>query len=250
VATSPTAQCAGGPSPRPNAATGYITIDTVNRCSPRTVGTTDNTPAQASYFAKGGTGLASDSNTLWGDYYYVNSTRNTADSQTAVAIVADPDFFEGGAYTFYGRYNGFDGRDDRAPLSSLYYARYVDGGTFSGGTDLVVWRDNRTARAATLGCGTQPSWAPLGEMQLVFFDEEENPTEILQGNAFPLTTQKVHMGGISLPVPQPFGWIMLDLWHQDSTHAQGWVSVLMTAEGRFSTGHEAMRADDLCNFGP
>lgn len=243
------AQCAGS-SAGANVATGYITVDTVNRCSPRTVGTTDNTPAQPSYFAKGGAGLASDTNALWGDYYYVNSLRNTADSQTAVSIVADPDFFEGGAYTFYGRYNAFDGRDDRVPLSSLYYARYVDGGEFSGGTDLVVWRDNRTSRATTLGCGTQPDWAPLGEMQLVLFDEEENPVEILQGNAFPLTTQKVHMGGDSLPVPQPFGWIMLDLWHGDSTHAQGWVSVLMTAEGRFSTGHEAMRADDLCNFGP
>lgn len=250
VVTAPTAQCAGSASAGPNVATGYITVDTVNRCSPRTVGTTDNTPAQASYFAKGGAGLASDTNALWGDYYYVNSKRSTSDSQTAVSIVADPDFFEGGAYTFYGRYNGFDGRDDRAPLSSLYYARYVDGGTFSGGTDLVVWRDNRTSRTATHGCGTQPDWAPLGEMQLVFFDEEENPMEILQGNAFPLTTQKVHMGSTNLPVPEPFGWIMLDLWHKDSTHAQGWVSVLMTAEGRFSTGHEAMRADDLCNFGP
>jgi hypothetical protein len=254
VVTAPTAassaQCAGSGSAGPNVATGYITVDTVNRCSPRTVGTTDNTPAQASYFAKRGAGLASDANVLWGDYHYVNSRRNTSDSQTAVSIVADPDFFSGGDYTFYGRYTGFDGRDDRVPLSSLYYTRYVDGGTFSGGTDLIVWRDNRTSRTATQACGAPPDWSPLGEMQVIFFDEEENPTEILKGNAFPLTTQKVHMGGASLPVLQPFGWVMLDLWHQDATHAQGWVSVIMTAEGRFSTGHEALRADDLCNFGP
>jgi hypothetical protein len=250
VVTAPTALCAGSGSAGPNIATGYITIDSVNRCSPRTVGTTDNTPAQASYFAKGGTGLASDANVLWGDYYYVNSKRNTSDSQSAVSIVADPDFFAGGEYTFYGRYTNFDGRDDRVPLSSLYYSRYIDGGTFSGGTDLVVWRDNRTSRAGTHTCGTNPDWAPLGEMQLVFFDEEENPTEILRGNAFPLTTQKVHMGSANLPAPHPFGWVMIDLWHQDSTHAQGWVSTIMTAEGRFSTGNEALRADDLCNFGP
>ncbi len=250
IGTSLPQQCAGSGSLGPNVATGYITVDTVNRCSPRTVGTTDNTPVASNYFAKRGTGLASDENVLWGDYYYINSRRNTSDGQSAVSIVADPDFFAGGEYTFYGRYNAFDGRDDRVPLSSLYYSRYVDGGPFSGGTDLVVWRDNRRATAPTYTCGTAPSWAPLGEMQLVFFDEEENPMEILRGNAFPLATQKVHMGTTALPAPHDFGWLMADLWHGDSTHAQGWVSTIMSAEGRFSVGNGALRADDLCNFGP
>jgi hypothetical protein len=250
VATAPTTQCAGSAAAGPNVATGYITVDAVNRCSPATVGTLVNTPANGTYFATGGTGLASDANVLWGDYTYINSKRNTSDGQTAVAIVADPDVFTGGDYTFYGRYVGFDGRDNRAPLSSLYYARYVDGGTFSGGTDLVVWRDNRRAAVAPTSCDTAPSWSPLGEMQLVIFDEEENPREVANSNAFPLTTQKVHVGGATLPVAQPFGWMMLDLWHKDSTHAQAWVSVIMSAEGRFSTGNEALRVDDLCNFGP
>ena len=243
-------QCAGSSTKGPNVAIGYITVDVVNRCSPRTVGTTQNTPVDPTYFADRGTGLASDNNVLWGEYYYINSRRNTSDSQTAVSIVADPDFFVGGEYTFYGRYVGFDGRDDRIPLSSLYYSRYIDGGPFSGGTDLIVWRDNRRAAAPTFTCGTSPAWAPLGEMQLVFFDEEENPMEILRGNAFPLATQKVHMGTTELPAPHTFGWLMLDLWHEDSTHAQGWVSTIMTADGRFSVGHGALRADDLCNFGP
>jgi hypothetical protein len=244
-------QCAGSAAAGTNVATGYITVDAVNRCSPPTVGTLVNTPANGTYFATGGTGLASDANVLWGDYTYINSERNTSDGQTAVAIVADPDVLNGGGtYTFYGRYVGFDGRDNRVPLSSLYYARYVDGGAFSGGTDLVVWRDNRRATVAPSSCGASPDWSPLGEMQLVIFDEEENPREISGSNAFPLTTQKVHVGGASLPVAQPFGWLMLDLWHRDSTHAQAWVSVIMSAEGRFSTGNEALRVDDLCNFGP
>jgi hypothetical protein len=243
-------QCAGSATKGPNVAVGYITVDVVNRCSPRTVGSTENTPAGPNYFADRGTGLASDNNVLWGEYYYINSRRNTSDSQTAVAIVADPDFFVGGEYTFYGRYVNFDGRDDRIPLSSLYYSRYIDGGPFSGGTDLVVWRDNRRASAPLTACGASPSWAPLGEMQLVFFDEEENPMEILKGNAFPLATQKVHMGSTALPAPHTYGWMMLDLWHEDNTHAQGWVSTIMTAEGRFSVGHGALQADDLCNFGP
>lgn len=243
-------QCAGSASKGPNVAVGYITVDVVNRCSPRTVGTAENTPAGPNYFADRGTGLASNNNVLWGEYYYINSRRNTSDSQSAVSIVADPDMFLGGEYTFYGRYVGFDGRDDRIPLSSLYYSRYIDGGPFSGGTDLVVWRDNRRATTPTYNCGTSPSWAPLGEMQLVFFDEEENPMEILKGNAFPLATQKVHMGSTNLPAPHTYGWMMVDLWHSDETHAQGWVSTIMTAEGRFSVGHGALRADDLCNFGP
>jgi hypothetical protein len=244
-----TAQCMSSAAGNPNMVTGYITVDAVNRCSPSSVGTAVNTPAQPQYFAAHGAGLASDANVLWGDYYYVNSDHNLASSQTAVAIVADPDFFHSGDYTFYGRYVGFDSRDDRVPLSSLYYVRYADGGTFSGGTDLVVWRDNRRADVSPLNCGTQPSWAPLGEQQLVIFDEEENPSVIPQSNAFPLTTQKVHVGGKSLPVSQPFGFLALDLWHQNGTHAQGWVSVMMTADGRFGTGHEAVRVDDMCNFG-
>ncbi|HEX4960859.1 MAG TPA: hypothetical protein VF173_08470 [Thermoanaerobaculia bacterium] len=242
-------QCAGSHGADLNLVSGYITVDAVNRCSPRSLGTTVNTPAHPLYFASRGTGLASDSNVLWGDYYYVNSDQNTASSEAAVAIVADPDFFHSGDYTFYGRYVGFDGRDGRAPLSSLYYARYADGGTFSGGTDLVVWRDNRRADVSLQDCGGKPSWAPLGEQQLVIFDEEENPQAIPQSNAFPLTTQKVHVGGPTLPVAQPFGFLALDLWHGNGTHAQAWVSTLMTAGGRFGTGHEAVRVDDMCNFG-
>ncbi|HEY0512750.1 MAG TPA: hypothetical protein VGH73_12645 [Thermoanaerobaculia bacterium] len=250
VSAAPPAQCAGSGHLGTSVATGYITVDAVNRCSPRTVGTLVNTPANGTYFAAKGTGLASDENVLWGDYLYVNSRRNTSDGHSAVSIVADPDVLTAGAYTFYGRYVGFDGRDNRIPLSSLYYARYVNGGSFSGGTDLVVWRDNRRASVATQACGKTPDWSPLGEMQLVGFDEEENPSEFTNSNAFPMVTQKVHVGGTAIPVAKPYGWLMLDLWHKDSTHAQAWVGVIMTAEGRFSISNEAMRADDLCNFGP
>jgi hypothetical protein len=250
VAAAPGPQCAGSGGAGPDVATGYITVDAVNRCTPHGVGVTANTPAHSAYFSKGGTGLASNDNVLWGDYYYVNSRRNTSDSQAAVAIVADTDVFASGDYTFYGRYVGFDSRDDRAPLSSLYYTRYLDGGPFTGGSDVIVWRDNRRSAAAVHDCGAPPDWVPLGELQLVIFDEEENPSEIEDASVFPLATQKVHVGGPKLAVPRPFGWLMLDLWHHSGTHAQGWVSVIMTADGRFSTGHEAIRADDLCNFGP
>jgi hypothetical protein len=205
---------------------------------------------QAGYFVKGGKGIASDANVLWGEYHLINSRKNTADGQAAISIVADPDHFNNGDYTFYGRYVSFDGRDDRIPLSSLYYVRYMNGGAFTSGTELVVWRDNRRATASLANCGKSPAWAPLGEMQIVTFDEEENPTEVVGGNAFPVATQKVRVGGPGLAVARPMGFLMLDLWHKDASHAQAWVSVMMSAKGHFSTGYEALRVDDLCNFGP
>jgi hypothetical protein len=242
--------CAGSDSGGPGIATGYITVDLVNRCTATTVGRTENTPADPTYFGHGGSGLASDDNVLWGDYYYMDPKTGRSDSQTAVAIVADPDFFTAGSYTFYGRYVNFTGRDDRMPLSSLYYTRFTDGGALKSSTDLVVWRDNRDGSVAPSSCTKGPRWAPLGEEQLVAFDEEENATQVGNSNAFPLTTQRVHVRSAAIPTPMSQGWLMLDLWHKDGTHAQGWVTSMLSSGGRFNAGHEAVRVDDLCNFGP
>lgn len=247
--TAQPAHCLGSARPEPNLAVGYITIDSVNRCTPFTVGTSANTPVDPKYFATGGTGLASNSNVLWGDIIYVDRKNVRADSETMVHIVADDGAFGEGDYTFYGRYVDFDARDSRAPLSSLYYARYIDDDAFFGETDLVVWRDNREKDATGADCAKGPSWAPLGEYQLLAFDEQENPTLIANSNAFPLTTQRTPVGGDAIPTPNPYGWLMIDLWHHDGQHAQGWVGIRMSSQGRYSVGHEALRVDDLCNFG-
>jgi hypothetical protein len=244
------ALCAASSRPKTTVVTGYATVDSVSRCTGTSVMSAANTPADPAYFAKGGNGLANDVNALWGDVFYLDSQQNQAMSQPAVSVVADAAFFNPGDYTFYGRYDGFDSRDDRMPLSSMYYVRFFNGGPFSGGTDLLVWRDNRSADASPLPCGSAPSWAAPGEEQLVTFDEQENAVALKQPNAFPLTTQRVAVGSAAIPVLPNFGWLMLDLWHADGTHAQGWVGSLLTASGRFSAGHDALRADDLCNFGP
>lgn len=241
--------CASQLPAEPGLLTGYITVDTVRRCSPRRVLSIADTPVHGTYFADDDKGLATDDNILWGDYVYLYPREASADSQVAVAVPADPDFFHPGDYTFYGRYVGYDKRDHRAPLSSLYFSRFVDGGAMAGNTDLIVWRDTRRPDADPIPCGARPAWAPPGELQIVVFDEEENPTEILEPNAFPLATQRVHVGGASLPVANPYGWLMLDLWFRDATHAQAFVSVRMSSGGRFTAGHEALRVDDLCNFG-
>jgi hypothetical protein len=245
-----TAQCASSYHPRESLVTGYITIDSVSRCTPPSVASTANTPADPLYFAKGGKGLANDTNALWGDIFLLDPPQNQAASQPAVSVLADPDIFHPGDYTFYGRYNQFDSRDDRMPLSSLYYVRFFNGGPFNGGTDLIVWRDSRVADSSALPCGTSPSWSPPGEQQLVVFDEQEYATAIGNSNAFPLAAQRVHVGAQALPAAPNFGWVMVDLWRADGGHAQGWVGSLLSSGGRFATGHEALRADDLCNFGP
>jgi hypothetical protein len=250
IPNSQPARCAASSHPGSSLVIGYITVDAVNRCTATSVMSTANTPADPAYFAKGGTGLASDVNALWGDVFYLSTPARPAMSQPAITIVADPQFFNPGDYTFYGRYDNFDSRDDRMPLSSMYYVRFFEGGAFSNGTELLVWRDNRSAEAGPLPCGSTPSWAAPGEEQLVIFDEQENAGALSKPNAFPLTTQRVKVGGATLPTQPTSGWLMLDLWHADGTHAQGWVGSLLTAGGRFSSGHEALRADDLCNFGP
>lgn len=243
------ARCLGSVRQGSPLAVGYITIDAVNRCTPMSVGTTANTPADPKYFVAGGKGLASDNNVLWGDVIFLDRKNLKADSETVVHVIADADAFGSGDYTFYGRYVDFDARDNRAPLSSLYYTRYITGGGLFGATDLVVWRDNRTKDTTGGECAKGPSWSPLGEYQVVAFDEQENPSELANSNAFPIATQKVKLGGSAVPLSSPYGWLMLDLWHQDGSHAQGWVGVRMSLQGRYSVGHEALRADDLCNFG-
>jgi hypothetical protein len=252
IPNSRPAQCAASARPKSSLVVGYVTVDVVNRCTGTSVMSTANTPADPAYFAKGGSGVASDVNVLWGDVFFQDPQLNQAMSQPAITVVADAQFFNPGDYTFYGRYDNFDSRDDRMPLSSMYYVRFVNGGPSfgGGGTDLLVWRDNRSPEASALPCGSVPSWAAPGEEQLLIFDEQENATALSNPSAFPFATQRVKVGGRTIPTQPSSGWLMLDLWHADGTHAQGWVGSLFSTSGRFSSGHEAMRADDLCNFGP
>jgi hypothetical protein len=35
------------------------------------------------------------------------------------------------------------GQDQREPLPTVFAARFINGGIFDGGTDLIVWRDSK-----------------------------------------------------------------------------------------------------------
>jgi hypothetical protein len=243
-----------------NIARGYITVDTVNNCTLRL-------PSDIAYFINDVT----FQNVLWGDYFYVNSAQNFADGDTLVHVEAsltNPATTTAGRYTFYGRYVGWNAIDHREPLATTFAGRYVTGGTFSGGTSYVVWRDSKTNQnpftcPATTG---RPSWFPLGQEGIDIFDEMEqvstpttfpfSPQPPQQGIIpFPAEAQRTLINGADFPVPFAFGWLYLDLNTTvsgnpnppfDPAAAQAWVTVVMDAAGRFSVGFSAIQLDSAC----
>jgi hypothetical protein len=233
-------------------ARGYVTVDVVNNCTLRF-------PGDPGYFVAGGLGDATNQNVLWGDYSYVNPGQNFAEGDTLVHIEADatnPETAVSGEYTFYGRYVGWTAADNREPLPTNFAARFVNGGAFSGGTDFLVWRDSKVSQGA-FKCGTLPTWFPLGQEQVVVFDEQENPEQAEEPiSPFPAEAGRTEVGGAELPVSPSFGWVYLNLNTtvtaagakppEDPAAAQAWVSVIQSSEGRFAIGHDAVRFDNAC----
>ncbi|MEP7008960.1 MAG: hypothetical protein ABJC13_01410 [Acidobacteriota bacterium] len=244
-------------------ARGYLTIDTVSNCTLRF-------PGDAGYFASGGTGDATNQNVLWGDYIYLSPGENFAQGETLVHVEAsatNPETSVPGQYTFYGRYVNWTAADNREPLGTTFAARYVNGGRFTGGTDLIVWRDSKVDQSA-FRCGYLPPWYPLAEERLVVFDQQENaelqqtpPFSPPPGGGdwllpFPAEAQRTAIDGEDFPVSFNFGWIYLDLNTfviaagfnpaKDPAAEQAWVTVVMDASGRFSVGYDAIQLDSAC----
>jgi hypothetical protein len=151
--------------------------------------------------------------------------------------------------------------DNRQPLATNFFARYLIGGAFDGGTVLGVWRDPKVAQQP-FTCGSLPSWYPLGQEDIVFFDEQEHPSLPAictigpcppnQG-PFGAATQRVQVGGTLLPTPFSFGTMFLNLNHaassppgnpsSDPAAAQAWVETSITANGRYNVGYHAVVLD-------
>ena len=263
--------CAGG-NYGDLVARGYVTVDVVNSCT--SVNGTD-----PSYF----TTLTTQQNVLWGDYTISNEANNSESASSLVHIescsgsgyYAGSDQaalcpFAAGDYTFYGRLNAFTATDQREPLATTFGTRFVNGGTFNGGTDLLVWRDNKvspTGANKKHNCSKTPSWFPLSQSDVVSWDETENPVDLcfLPDNVsppiggvqscFPLVTQRVPLAtgnplGKPVNVPQSFGWIVLNLNHTLASNdpqpgiAQAWVESVQSANGRFAVGFQAIPFDN------
>jgi hypothetical protein len=250
-----------------NIARGYITVDSVTQCNLLF-------PSSATYFSGG---IADIRNILWGDYFYVEPGKDFAQGETLVHIEsctpgdgftgfvgngADWCPFAPGQYTFYGRYASVAGQDQREPLAAELATRYINGGAFEGGTDLIVWRDSKTIPTGVNGvyaCGsvTRPAWFPLNQTDVTAFDEQENPQDLCftgdvvspplggEQTCFPLEAQRVSLSGGNLigsdPLPSAeFGWLWLNLSHSLGAGAgadpfpgiaQAWVTTVMSAGG-------------------
>lgn len=206
---------------------GYVTIDAVNSCNDALL------PNDAGYET-----LLTNQNLLWGSYSMTNSPNNYSDSGNLAHIrhgagAGDP--------IFYRRFNGDTTREG---LGSVWGARYLNGGAFDGGTVLRVWREPRTKPAPVACATTAPAFLPGRQVQIVAFDEQENP--IIPGSTqfaqpFPLVTQQVKASGPSLPLASPFGWLYLNLNHAAPAQAsQSYVSVAHSANGRFRVSNGAV----------
>jgi hypothetical protein len=265
-----------------NRARGYITVDTVNSCNLLF-------PNSAGYF----TSVATFQNVLWGDYFYVDSAQNFASGETLVHVEACTPGggytgyvgngagncpFVPGDYTFYGRYVAGAATDQLEPLATTFASRYILGGDFSGGTNLIVWRDSKTTPTGangpfTCSAASGPAWFPLNQEQVVAFNEQEQATEICIAagdnvspplgqiqTCFPLESQRIDLAagatinpGDNPAPPYNFGWMYLNL--NTSTGAvgglfdptaQAWVETEMRANGRFEVGFDAIKLDSAC----
>jgi hypothetical protein len=241
-------------------ARGYITVDTVNNCTTRT-------PADSGYFAPGGTGDATNQNTLWGDYVFTNHLGGLESSDASPLVhvradAVDTQTSTPGQYTFYGRLVNWTAVDNREPLSTSYAVRYVTGTSPINSTNLTVWRDSKTAQTY-FACSGKPSWYPLGQEGITLFDEQEHPA--IQSTvpfapqppsttlvAFPAGAQRVTVGSSALPSAFSSGWIYLDFNTtvagnpnppEDPAAAQAWVDVHMKGTGRYSVGWPAVMLD-------
>jgi hypothetical protein len=236
-------------------ARGYITVDTVNQCTLRTPN------FLSGYF--GPDGVATDQNVLWGDFFYVDPANNFADGENLVRIEAFPGAFKPGDATFYGRYVNGSGIDNREPLATTWASRFAVGGTFSGGTDLIVWRDSGLIDKP-FPCGTTPPGFPLLLGGETYFDEQEQtrfvplfpcpppfcpPPPPL--DAFPAEAGRVPVGGLAVPVPFLFGWLYLNFNPPGGGPAgyvhQSWMGTVMKAQGKFSVGFSATPLDSACD---
>ncbi len=237
-------------------ARGYVTVDVVDECSGVEGSLPGFTPATTGgafpYFVDGGSsdGIAIATNRLWGDIVYANFTDNSAQGSEAIPVWANPDRFAGtDIFTFYGGFSGWDGRDERVPLPYVWDQRFLNGGPFAGGADLIVWRDTGMP-PETAGCGSEPSTIPLKDTTEVW--DLDTDTIFLGGNEnFPLATQRTSIDSLSIPFD--FGWMQLlfaPIFDAAVTQGQAWVQPSLNAAGVFSANFNGTPVLFLCDDDP
>ena len=231
-----------------NVVRGYLTLDTVSSCTTLFQG-------DSGVFVNGGSGIFTNRNVLWGDYYYTNGNLGQAEGHDLVHILADSTNTATsipGRYTFYGKFVSWSAADNRVPLATNFGVRVFNSASMT--SDLIVWRDPKVS-TSPFTCGTFPAWYPLSQARITAFDEDDHAATVIS-NAFPGVTQRVHVGSFALPMPYSFGWYSLDLNTNvltaggvppaDPLAAQAWVTASLL-NGSLLTGVDAMRLDSACN---
>ena len=234
-------------------AVGYATIDVVRTCGL-------SFPTDASYWNE----ILYD-NVLTGDYEIINphpATGNYASGNPLVHIRAVSNM----PYTFYDRYTPrFNpGIDRRQPLPSAFAARFVQGGTGAFNTNLLIWREGITGAAPACSDYPKNYGSATVITDVIRFDEHENPTTIgrictlscAHFPPLPETSSTPTSSGILPPLSSSGdtgGWIYLNLDNSGSSAyssdraSQNWVTVMLSAEGRFSTAFDAAPLGNGCS---
>lgn len=225
---------------------GYLTVDAATTCA----GQQTYFPGDSGYFFDDfggvpvGGSFASDDNVLWGDVFYVAGSDDSAQGMELVQIPYDP---EVAGETFYRLYAP-GGEDHRAPLGSRYRGRFMNGGPFDGGTDLLVWLEGDFP-SEPLACGTRESHIDGCQAASFRLFDEDGDLRAVTERSIARLAFRLPLGGTAAPAPVPFGFFELDHFYVAGCHilaigtfpAQAWVTPVMKAEGRFSVGLPATR---------
>lgn len=248
-------------------AKGYVTIDLVSDCTLQTpCGQGWDDPDQGPYFTGDpATSIGQYDNILWGDWFMLNPSENYAQGDTLVHIQAANPANQAeiallGNGSFYNRcdWDVAPYADYRESLGTHFAAHWYENAAFTGGTQLTVWRDS-TDDYGPFACGDEPWWYPMGQGQIVIFDEEENTTipDICTISPCPpadpedvFAPREANLVDIAdLNPPFESGWIYMNLnesYGEGYDLRQNWVGAIHSANGRFSVGMNAIILADFC----
>jgi hypothetical protein len=232
-------------------AIGYATMDVVRRCNGELPG--------LEYFEED---IRYD-NVLMGEYQQLNPGASFAQGGPMVHIRAVGDNFP---ETFYGRLNvddhpGERPSDQRQPLPSTFFARWISGGSSTYRTSFKIWRE-LAHRDLADECGITGDFTTVTE--IVTFDENENaftqatalrvdPPQPAQPEDLPAAALVSVTNPDVFPVPPNgavAGWVYFNRDSRDPAAGradQAWVVSSMRAEGRYSVDVDATALGNGCS---
>jgi hypothetical protein len=239
-------------------AVGFVTVDAANGCS-----ATVHTPKDEGYFLTDGSGLASLDNTLVGDFFLVHSSGNNAQGFEAIHLEANAArFADGELPSFYSSGILESRADHRAPLATEYRSRFLNGGPFDGGTDLLLWLsyDGWITEGAPIACGNSGA-SICRQLQVRRYAESgavEEPLFVYDGQFGGPVATRLSVGDEPLPVATAFGQI--DIRNEELLGCVitpiGTVPLQMNAlpvhvaQTRFSVGANGFAIESFCDSEP